>query len=367
VTVKTIRFTVGNECNRDSANRFGNGPCAVRLLHPLWPNRTDSFYDASTEVTTPDSDGLVLAHTLDPIPFVEGFLAPALLVSGGSCSSQISCSGAQGTSFNFSGVGFSPNGTFHRYSINSGGNQTELLPVLSADSSGQHKGWCLLPPFVFANEARASQMKSLHIGARAAKEDAVTRRGAYMGKSKANRGLAQRHEFLFHPRGRSAGSAPALHPVGDIRSSRHSPSPAAALAAYRLARLRHPDRSIRLDVPAHPAGKLASGARRRSRLPGRISAALPGRAGLSRRVPVAADGLRRCRVPVESRRLCGPLLARKTSSGKDAGIGGAFSPLLTIHLLPMTGRNESVLQRQERLKRKRMKSSECRYNTGVLS
>jgi murein DD-endopeptidase MepM/ murein hydrolase activator NlpD len=44
--------------------------------HPFWPNRIDGVSDTDQEVGTPDSDGLVLAHTLNPVSFVESHTTP---------------------------------------------------------------------------------------------------------------------------------------------------------------------------------------------------------------------------------------------------------------------------------------------------
>ncbi len=46
-------------------------------IHPFWPNRTDGTSDAAEEVDVPDLDGLVSAHTYNPIPFVESRLESA--------------------------------------------------------------------------------------------------------------------------------------------------------------------------------------------------------------------------------------------------------------------------------------------------
>lgn len=104
--------------------------------HPFWPNRTPGSADASFEVAVPDSDDLVLNHTIDPVPFIESHLAPALRISTGTCVVGTSCSGAQGTSFSFSGNGFTPSQRVQRFILDSSGVQTELAP-LTADNGGQ--------------------------------------------------------------------------------------------------------------------------------------------------------------------------------------------------------------------------------------
>jgi len=108
---------------------------------------------------------------------------------------------------------------------------------------------------------------------------------------------------LFHSGRGSSGSAPPLHPVGCIRSSRDPEPAAAALVPHRLIDLWHFARNPRLDLPADPDGKLALGPGRSPHISGRVSAALLGRARLSGCISIVAGPLRRYRLSLESRRL----------------------------------------------------------------
>lgn len=68
----------------------------------------------------------------------------------------------------------------------------------------------------------------------------------------------------------------------------HPRASRAAPPAYRCAGVGTADRDLPLNLPTDVRRNLARAARRRHALSGRISAALPGRAGLSQRVATAA-------------------------------------------------------------------------------
>jgi len=62
---------------------------------------------------------------------------PLLVISTATCAEGGSCSSPQGTTFKFFGVGFTFSGVVHRFIQDVSGTNTELLPLLSADRSGQ--------------------------------------------------------------------------------------------------------------------------------------------------------------------------------------------------------------------------------------
>jgi hypothetical protein len=64
-------------------------------------------------------------------------LPPALTISGGACSNLLTCSGSQGTTFNFSGSGFTPGALVKRFIGVLGTAQNPLPPDLTADPNGQ--------------------------------------------------------------------------------------------------------------------------------------------------------------------------------------------------------------------------------------
>jgi hypothetical protein len=118
-------------------------------------------------------------------------------------------------------------------------------------------------------------------------------------------------ESLFYSGCGSSGSAPPLHPLGCIRSSRNSEPAAAALGSHRLIDLRHLTRNPGVVLPADPSGKLAPRPRRDPHVSGRISAALLGCARLSRCSSIVPGPLRRCRLSVQSWSLRSALPAPK--------------------------------------------------------
>jgi hypothetical protein len=162
---------------------------------------------------------------------------------------------------------------------------------------------------------------------------------------------------LCHSGCGSSGSAPPLHPLGCIRSSRNPEPAAAALGSHRLIDLRHLARNPGLVLPSDPSRKLAPRPRRDPHVSGRVSAALLGCARLSGCTSIVAGSLRRCRLSVQSRHLrsalpaptrCALVIVTGHELPQELRIGPA---ILTPALLSMTGGNESDSREQQRLKR----------------
>ena len=61
----------------------------------------------------------------------------SLKISTGSCPAGISCTGPQGTTFNFSANGLTPGSAIQRFIEDLGGARSQLMPVLTDDSSGR--------------------------------------------------------------------------------------------------------------------------------------------------------------------------------------------------------------------------------------
>lgn len=62
---------------------------------------------------------------------------PSLTIRTDTCEEGTSCSGPQGTTFNFEGSAFTPDGTVRRFIEDSTGHRSELTPLLDADAIGQ--------------------------------------------------------------------------------------------------------------------------------------------------------------------------------------------------------------------------------------
>lgn len=76
-----------------------------------------------------------LSNYVDPLQFISAH-SITLSISTTTCAQGTNCSGPQGTTFNFQGSGFTPSNPVQRFIQDSSGTQTELTPLLSADSSG---------------------------------------------------------------------------------------------------------------------------------------------------------------------------------------------------------------------------------------